>query len=93
MLDSKGGFAVPLTSGQDTNPTLQSREERIGLARDLYREFHALCFWNSPRDLEITEDLIPFVAKGLRARGGHAGFALASKLMSNASQPEAPECP
>lgn len=54
--------------------------DRIELARQLYREFHARCFWHAPRDLVITEDRIPFVVKGLRAHGGHRGFVLAGKL-------------
>jgi hypothetical protein len=54
--------------------------ERVELARQLYREFHAQCFWHSPRELLITVDLVPFVAKGLRANGGRRGFLLAEKL-------------
>lgn len=73
-------------------PTPQTRDDRLELARELYRRYHALCFWYSPSDLEITDDLIPLVAKGLRENGGHSGFALAGKLMSNAVQPEEPEC-
>lgn len=51
----------------------QNRYEGLELARELFRRFYALCFWHSPPDLEITEDLIPFVIKGLRANGGHWG--------------------
>jgi hypothetical protein len=54
--------------------------ERLELANQLYREYHARCFWHSPRDLIITEDLIPFVAKGLRNHGGRRGFILSAKL-------------
>jgi hypothetical protein len=55
--------------------------ERLALANQLYREYHTRCFWHFPRDLEITEDLIPFVVKGLRMYGGRRGFILASKLL------------
>ncbi len=58
-------------------------DERLELANLLYREFQNRCFWHSPRDLVITEDLIPFVVKGLRTHGGHRGFKLASKLQSS----------
>ena len=58
--------------------------ERLERARELFRRFHAQCFWHSPRDLEIGEDLIPFVAKGLRAHGGHLGFTLADALLRDA---------
>jgi hypothetical protein len=53
------------------------------LARKLYLEFHVQCFWHCARDLQITEELIPFVAKGLRLHGGHRGFALAATLCRN----------
>src|SRR5262249_3094810 len=66
-----------------TAPTPRNLQERLELANLLYREFHARCFWHSPRDLVITEDLIPFVVKGLRAHGGHRGFKLAGKLQSS----------
>jgi hypothetical protein len=64
-------------------PAPQNRCERLELAKELFREFHVSCFWHSPYDLEITADLIPFVAKGLRTHGGHRGFALAGKLRPN----------
>ena len=79
------------------NPTLQTiatpltAPERIELANQLYREFHTRCFWYSPRDLVITEDLIPFVMKGLRTHGGHRGFMLAAKLKPNPATPGQPE--
>ncbi|MGH7171428.1 MAG: hypothetical protein ACRELG_14225 [Gemmataceae bacterium] len=63
-----------------TIPTPSNLRERLELANRLYREFQNRCFWHSPRDLVITEDLIPFVVKGLRTYGGHRGFKLASKL-------------
>jgi len=56
--------------------------EPLALANQLYREFHARCFWHSPRDLCITEELIPFVVKGLRMHGGRRGFILAGKLQA-----------
>jgi hypothetical protein len=61
----------------------RNRCERLELARDLFQEFYARCFWHSPKDLEITEERIPFVIKGLRANGGHRGFKLAGMLQAN----------
>ena len=61
-------------------PTPRNRSERVELARELFRRFHAQCFWHSPRNLEITEDLISFVVKGLRTDDGHLGLVLAGKL-------------
>lgn len=61
-----------------TIPTPCSLSERLELANQLYREYHTRCFWHCPRDLDITEDLILFVIKGLRTHGGRRGFLLAS---------------
>jgi hypothetical protein len=55
-------------------------EQRLELANRLYREFHARCFWHSPPDLIITEDLIPLVVKGLRKHGGRRGFVLSGQI-------------
>ena len=71
--------------------TLGNRNERLELANQLYREFHTRCFWHSPRDLVITEDLIPFVVKGLRTHGGHRGFKLAGKLQSSGATAQDPD--
>lgn len=75
-----------------TIPTPDGGSERLEMARDLYRRYHAQCFWNSPLDLHISEGLIPFVAKGLRTNGGRRGFLLAGKLQGHASTRESPEC-
>jgi len=80
------------TSESPTISTPQNHYERLELARELFQRFHAQCFWHSPRDLKITEDLIPFVAKGLRANGGRCGFVLAGKLQPNAYERELLEC-
>jgi hypothetical protein len=67
----------------DTEPcqiTPLEHEDRLELARRLYREYYARCFWHRPRDLVITEELIPIVAKGLRQHGGRRGFMLAAEL-------------
>jgi hypothetical protein len=63
--------------------TPRNLRERLELANLLYREFRNRCFWHSPPDLVITEDLIPFVMKGLRTHGGHRGFKLAGKLQQS----------
>jgi hypothetical protein len=63
-----------------TAPAQLSREGRLALANRLYREFYTRCFWHRPRDLVVTEDLIPLVIKGLRQHGGRRGFVLAEEL-------------
>lgn len=78
---------MPATSNETPiPPTAPTLPERLQLANQLYREYHARCFWHCPRDLEITEELIPFVVKGLRTHGGRRGFILASKLLPAAPQ-------
>jgi hypothetical protein len=80
------------TSEARTISASRNRYERLKLARDLFQEFYALCFWHSPRNLEITEERMPFVIKGLRANGGHRGFKLAGMLQANACEREPLEC-
>ena len=63
--------------------TPRNLHEQLELANLLYREFRNRCFWHSPRNLVVTEELIPFVIKGLRTSGGHRGFKLAGKLQSS----------
>ena len=85
----------PITHPTTTTPSPRNLSERLELANQLYREYHTRCFWHCPRDLDITEDLIPFVIKGLRAYGGRRGFILASKLLpegTNHSAREPLEC-
>ena len=68
-------------------PTPLTRDGRLALANELFHVFHGQCFWHSPSDLTITEDLIPFVAKGLRTHGGRRGFVLAGQLEPNPATP------
>jgi hypothetical protein len=56
------------------------RERRLQLARKAFQEFSAQCFWSSARDLEIQEEDIPFVIRGLRHYGGHKGYRIAAEL-------------
>ncbi len=49
-------------------------------ANQAFRRLHTRCFWHSPKDLVVTEDLIPFVIKGLRAHGGHEGYVLSGQI-------------
>jgi hypothetical protein len=69
-----------------------TREERLELANRLYREYHTRCFWHCPRDLTITEDLLPLVVKGLRKYGGRKGFILAGRLQPPEARFPHPSC-
>jgi hypothetical protein len=57
-----------------------ARQRRLELARQAFRQFHALCFWSYREDAEITEKKIPFVIRGLREHGGLAGYRIAAEL-------------
>jgi hypothetical protein len=63
-----------------TNTDEAKRARRIELARRAFREFSAQCFWSFPEDLEITEDTIPLIVRGLRLHGGHKGYRIAAQL-------------
>jgi hypothetical protein len=55
-------------------------ESRIDLARRLYREFYAACFWHLKPDLVVMEETIPVIVRGLRAHGGRRGLLAAGHL-------------
>jgi hypothetical protein len=82
-----------VTSAGSTSAPLVplTREERLELANRLFREFHTRCFWHCPRDLVITEDLLPLVVKGLRQHGGRRGFILSGKLRQKRTDHPIPE--
>lgn len=71
-------------------PPLSTRE-RLELAQRAYREFQNQCFWHSPRDLVITEALLPFVIQGLRTHGGHCGFRIAAQLQAGSAASSPPD--
>jgi len=54
--------------------------EKIALAQQVYREFHARCFWFMRRDAEIVAEEIPYLCERLRADGGRRGFKIAAEL-------------
>jgi len=62
------------------NEPKSDRERRLELARQAFKEFYGSCFWSYREDLEITEEFIPFVIRGLRQHGGLAGYRIASEL-------------
>src|SRR2546422_10449343 len=53
------------------------RVRRVDLARKAFKEYFALCFWSSNPNMEIHEEHIPFVIRGLRHYGGHTGYRVA----------------
>jgi hypothetical protein len=55
-------------------------DEKLTLAKRLYREFYSDCFWHLKPDLEITEATLPLIIRGLRDYGGRREFLEAAKL-------------
>ncbi|MBM4345703.1 MAG: hypothetical protein FJ100_20205 [Deltaproteobacteria bacterium] len=53
----------------------------VAAAAEAYRRFHTNCFWSSDPRLEITAALVPFVVRGLRENGGHAGYRAAAEIL------------
>jgi hypothetical protein len=89
---SSNGFARAIFVALFANPPPRHQDERLELARALFQEFHARCFWHSPKGLEIRDEHIPFVIKGLRTHGGHRGFKLAALLQQNVRERKAQQC-
>jgi hypothetical protein len=64
----------------DTGSHKLSMAEKLALAQEAYRRFHARCFWFTREDASITEEDIPYLCERLRADGGREGFMLAARL-------------
>ena len=60
--------------------TLDFSVERLALAQQAFRDFHARCFWFMRRDAEIVAEEVPYLCERLRADGGRRGFQLAAEL-------------
>ena len=64
-----------------TSPSAATdRQRRLELARRAFKEFYARCFWSYREDMEITEEKIPLIIRGLREEGGLAGYRVAAEL-------------
>jgi hypothetical protein len=72
-------------AAEPTEPAPTPRNDATAFAAELSRAYHTRCFWHSPRDLDITPDLIPFVVKGLQSHGGHEGWHAAAWLLQLAA--------
>ena len=63
-----------------TSAAITDQQRRLELARRAFREFYAQCFWSYREDMEITEEKIPLIIRGLRSEGGLAGYRVAAEL-------------
>lgn len=55
-------------------------ERHAGRAQELFRKFHARCFWHMDPNLVITPKNLPIVIEGLRKYGGREGLISAEEL-------------
>ncbi len=53
----------------------------VVLAAQAFRRFYASCFWSADPQLLITAESVPFVVRGLRENGGHAGYRAAAEIL------------
>jgi len=60
----------------------EKNKVRVELARQLFKEYYASCFWHWKPDLLITEATIPALVKELCAHGGRKGMLAAAKLQN-----------
>ncbi len=59
---------------------LLPESQRLELAREALRDFHAQCFWFMKEDAQLSVEDLPLIAQGLRVNGGRKGFLLAARL-------------
>jgi len=63
----------------DDGPPL-TKEEKLELARRVFREWSARCFWYWNPNAVITEENLPMLIRDLRLHGGHQGYRIAAQL-------------
>jgi len=64
----------------ETNTPKLTKAEKLALAQEAFRKFHARCFWFMREDALISEEDIAYLSERLRADGGREGFMLAARL-------------
>ena len=67
-------------SRRSLSPETARMMVRIREAKRAFTRFHAQCFWSSPKDYEITEKDLEWVADRLMTYGGREGWRLGTKL-------------
>ena len=69
-----------LKSRRELEPSQARAMVRVREARRAYREYHARCFWSSPRELRIDSDDVPWVAEQLMRHGGRDAWEKGARL-------------
>ncbi len=57
-----------------------SLKQRLALAKEQFRIKYASCFWYMPRDLVISEEMLPSIARALRKNGSREDYLIARSL-------------
>ena len=52
----------------------------LGRAQEIFRRYHAKCFWHYDPNMLIDETNLSLVIEGLRKYGGREGYLLADEL-------------
>ena len=67
-------------TGKERVEPVELTAEKVALAQQAFREFHARCFWFMRADAQIPAEDVPYVCERLRADGGRRGFEIASEI-------------
>ena len=52
----------------------------LGRAQEIFRQYHAKCFWHLKKDLVVTPSNLASIIAGLKKFGGREGYLLAAEL-------------
>ncbi|MGO9607209.1 MAG: hypothetical protein ACLQAT_28085 [Candidatus Binataceae bacterium] len=55
-------------------------DRKLRLARESFRRYKALCFWDFPDNFEITAETIPLIVRRLRSEGNRGTYRIAAEL-------------
>lgn len=72
------GYSIAVQRTETSTPDFPA--EKLALAQQAFREFHARCFWFMRRDAEIVVSEVPYICERLRADGGRRGFQIAAEI-------------
>ena len=81
-LNYPGGYQAKMRELLTVHARIQmDKSVRLaGQAQELFRRFHAQCFWHLDRDFQITPSNMYLVIEGLKKHGGREGFLIAEEL-------------
>ena len=54
--------------------------EKLALAQQAFEQYHARCFWFIREDLQVEDNDLPVIIRGLRQHGNRDAFLIASAL-------------